>query len=438
MRAVFMIMPTASVFLLFGFVLLAFPSVSFSWLQNCPPHSSPRDHFHPRTTLSLSSKTSNLISLQRGHHANVIGLCQENQTKRLFDFGILISSFTDSMEVPSIVEFLKYSLASLLTMDTVQTIQNEIELSTKFSPCQGPNIELLNKLEEGDALLLQHKDTMNREERIHAMIKFLKGRNLELRILYIPTAMYALNPNSSNTPGKQRQRARADAKKRKNQLVQYIGDMLSDLNNSESQSTLSILTVTLDFDDGSIKQPTGSLDTMKFPKDGLQALTSWAPHVIYVEGGNTFWLHHCMEKGDVRWMELVQNACSSQVSEDDHDVKYPRRPALYMGKSAGAIIAGKYVETATWKGWDDPSVVPGKESYDSWRGTLGMDLVGGASFFPHMTNEWIDLVTHKTGTLPTRSEIVCLRDWDACCIEASKNEVFLVGKKEDTTDSSIL
>ena len=27
-----------------------------------------------------------------------------------------------------------------------------------------------------------------------------------------------------------------------------------------------------------------------------------------------------------------------------------------MGASAGAIVAGKSIETALWKGWDDPGV----------------------------------------------------------------------------------
>ena len=29
---------------------------------------------------------------------------------------------------------------------------------------------------------------------------------------------------------------------------------------------------------------------------------------------------------------------------------------LYVGASAGAIVAGKSIETALWKGWDDPGV----------------------------------------------------------------------------------
>ena len=68
----------------------------------------------------------------------------------------------------------------------------------------------------------------------------------------------------------------------------------------------------------------------------MEALTTWAPHIVYVEGGNTFWLQHCLEKGN--WDEPLRKACVG-----------PDAASLYIGKSAGAIIAGTTVETATWK-----------------------------------------------------------------------------------------
>jgi Peptidase E len=347
-------------------------------------------------------------------------------------FGILISSFTESMTSTSTLEFLKYSLASLLTMDMVQMIQKDIEQSVMYSPCQGPNMELLDKLQEGDTLLLEYTDVERREEKTQSMLEFLGGRNLELRVLYIPTAMYALNPNSSNTPGKQRQRARADGKKRRNQLILGIQELFQ----NDVHLNLDILAVTLDFDDGSIKQPIGSQDASKFPKTGVEALTSWEPHVIYVEGGNTFWLHHCMVKGEEDWMHLIKIACCchgllNNNGETEASQGHRRRPALYIGKSAGAIVAGKYVETATWKGWDDPSVVPGKETYEAWKGILGMDLVGGASFFPHMSDDWVQTVQEKTRDmmLPSSDDkVICLQEADACCIsiEASNQQQVLL------------
>ena len=45
-------------------------------------------------------------------------------------------------------------------------------------------------------------------------------------------------------------------------------------------------------------------------------------------------------------------------------------PAMrYVGVSAGAILAGPTCDTAYWKGWDDPLVVPQEareESLVSW------------------------------------------------------------------------
>ena len=78
-----------------------------------------------------------------------------------------------------------------------------------------------------------------------------------LRLVYIPTAMYALRRESNNTPGKQRQRARADAKKRRDRLVQILSELLPNC---------QVLAVTLDFADGSIKHPGGSNDANDFPK----------------------------------------------------------------------------------------------------------------------------------------------------------------------------
>ena len=322
-------------------------------------------------------------------------------------------------------------------------------------------MDLLNQLEQGDSLLETSsssssssssgdKDTESksasltnrREEKTEQMMKYLKEQqqqqhqnddnDLEIRVLYIPTAMYALRADSKNSPGKQRQRARADGKKRRNQLVNYLQDLFSNAVESDGDGDsdsnggfvgfdANILAVTLDLADGSIKQPVGSEHSTKFPKDGRAALTTWSPHVVYLEGGNTFWLHHCMEKGDldVDWIQLIKDACVSEGAN---------RPALYIGKSAGAIMAGKYVETATWKGWDDPSVVPGKETYADWRGdkpSFGLNLVGDASFFPHMSDDWDELVEEKRSSLPKDSALYCLREWDAFCVEGSTKDTFM-------------
>jgi peptidase E len=72
-----------------------------------------------------------------------------------------------------------------------------------------------------------------------------------------------------------------------------------------------------------LKQPVGSDDSSIFPTNDKEAISTW-PHLIYVEGGNTFWLQHCIEKGD--YSTLLKNACIGSSG------------AVYMGKSAGGEL----------------------------------------------------------------------------------------------------
>jgi hypothetical protein len=86
---------------------------------------------------------------------------------------------------------------------------------------------------------------------------------------------------------------------------------------------------------------------------------------IWVTGGNTFYLWHHMKRSGVD--ELVRR----RVLEDG---------ALYVGCSAGAIVAGSSIRTAYWKGWDDPHIVGDWSTEESLR---GMGLVPSKAFFPH-------------------------------------------------------
>jgi peptidase E len=160
--------------------------------------------------------------------------------------------------------------------------------------------------------------------------------------------------------------------------------------------------VTLDLDDASVKQPQGGesgSDSMPFPTSGKEALEDWRPHVVYVEGGNTFWLTHCVDKGE--WGPSLVRAASSPAT-------------VYCGSSAGAILAGARVETACWKGWDDPRVVADRPQADDWIGAPSLGLVGPHSFFPHMNDSWNDLVAEKQPTLSAQA--YCLRDEDVLCV----------------------
>lgn len=54
------------------------------------------------------------------------------------------------------------------------------------------------------------------------------------------------------------------------------------------------------------------------------------------------------------------------------------------------------------------------ETYNDWKGIKGLDLVGGASFFPHMSDEWKELTDNKKQEL---GQVYCLRDEEVCLVD---------------------
>ena len=295
------------------------------------------------------------------------------------------------------------------------------------SPCCGPtDIDSFNQLLEADDIMKTQQPIGSGQWKVKFEKLLEQQDTLELRFLYIPTAMYAIRKDSNNTPGKQRQRARQDGKSRRTQIAQLIQDHFTQAYNeisgsSTDESPVNVLTITLDFDDDSLKQPEGSNDASKFPTTGMEALLDWNPHMIYVQGGNTFWLYHCMEKG--KYKDALIKAIT--LGEDNES------PALYCGTSAGAILAGSIMETATWKEWDDPTVDPNRPNYEDWKGIAGLDLIGeNVSFFPHMTEQWQSLVDRKMERMTSEAAIssdssspaptvYCLRDDQALRIDGS-------------------
>jgi len=304
-------------------------------------------------------------------HAHDQDAATGNEQRRL-NHALLVSSFSDGIQPnPEAQQFLIDGIIEADRKQRQQHIEDDLRQSVLASPCNGPDPELLSQLENVADSELK-----------------------ELRFLYIPTAMYALRAESMQTPGKQRQRARADGKKRRNQIVAMLQQHLSD--------DAEVHVTTLDFMDGSLKQSEGTDDTSKFPVTAREALTTWQPHFVYVPGGNTFWLHHCMQE----WRDdFVDTVCSNCV---------------YCGTSAGAILMGRSMQTACWKGWDDPSVVPDRPTYEDWQDVKGLDLVNGASFFPHMTPEWQDVVYEKM--LQHDKPVYCLADEEAVCYKGRLGE----------------
>jgi peptidase E len=133
------------------------------------------------------------------------------------------------------------------------------------------------------------------------------------KIAYVPTASYCLDKRSSKPIGEQRRRARYDAKQKAKILSDTFG-----------ASEVVLL----------------ELDAQNIQRDDITKKLEDSS-MIYVDGGNTFYLqHHILRTGFWDAAEpLLNSGC------------------LYAGASAGAIVAGKSIRTAYWKGWDDPTIV---------------------------------------------------------------------------------
>ena len=112
---------------------------------------------------------------------------------------------------------------------------------------------------------------------------------------------------------------------------------------------------------------------------------------IWVTGGNTFFLWQHMRASGLD--EMIRSKLAAG--------------ALYVGCSAGAIVAGRSVSTALWKGWDDPAAAATTDWSDP-ASLLGLGLVPHRSFFPHYDAAWASLVEAKRDGLD--HPVVCLED----------------------------
>ena len=75
------------------------------------------------------------------------------------------------------------------------------------------------------------------------------------------------------------------------------------------------------------------------------------------------------------------------------------------------------------QGWDDPSVVPGMETYEDWKGVKGFALAGDSSYFPHMDDQWQSLVDTKRNDLEGSRNVYCLRDEEVCYVDGTKKSI---------------
>lgn len=248
---------------------------------------------------------------------------------------------------------------SLLLLSTVHAFQRQLRPLRAASRCfASRDAFLLSSFSEG---VLGNAD-------VAALLREAveeKAGDGTIKLAFIPTASYALRRTSVRTPGVQRQRSRRDAKQKRDRIVDFFG------------GPERCEAVTLDLWDSSLKHVSAAAP----PAAGADALGAWDPSLVVVDGGNTFWLRHCMED----WLAALRDSA-----------------AVYVGVSAGSICAGKHVDTALWKGWDDPDVV---EPTD-WAAAPGLDLADGTSFFPHYGDEWAGLVAERRE--PRHEPLVCL------------------------------
>jgi len=244
---------------------------------------------HPST----QAPPQNLLSLSRQASSTTTSTSEATATATAsasawVKHGIFISSFTDGiLTSPEARSFLKYSVACSLLSEKVRAAEARLRESVMASPCNGPNMEAFTTLEAYDQMSGNHNDNNNHaddtnssrnkysEASANQLLQELatqqsttthdnnetSSTSFVVRLLYIPTAMYALNPSSANTPGKQRQRARADGKKRRTVVAQHLQDLLQ-----PHLSDVKVLAITLDLEDGSLKQAVGSDHASDFPK----------------------------------------------------------------------------------------------------------------------------------------------------------------------------
>lgn len=151
-----------------------------------------------------------------------------------------------------------------------------------------------------------------------------------------------------------------------------------------------------------------SIDPERVTGDLLRnKVSELAPRLIWAEMGNTYALMHHLRKsgGDQLISELVNSG-----------------KAVFYGASAGAIVAGRTVQMALWKDWDDKTV-SGQVDGSIWHDpevARGLDLAGGRSIFPHANGsygdpQWQQRQANKWGH--TDHEVVKLRDGEGVVIE---------------------
>lgn len=207
--------------------------------------------------------------------------------------------------------------------------------------------------------------TARLQQSFHRMLdKACDGASSDRSIAMLVTAaMVSSNEDSKRSPGDRRRRRWADARKKGRELEARLGVPVECIDCARPETIA----------------------------DAERALERAG--CIWVSGGNTFFLWHWMRESGVS--SLIQRRVLAEG-------------ALYVGTSAGSIVAGHSVGTAFWKGWDDPNAAPDVD----WAADGACDAMAltpdAVSFFPHYSSEWDALVESKRTALG--HECICLSD----------------------------
>ncbi|NTU46153.1 type 1 glutamine amidotransferase-like domain-containing protein [Candidatus Roizmanbacteria bacterium] len=118
--------------------------------------------------------------------------------------------------------------------------------------------------------------------------------------------------------------------------------------------------------------------------------------VIYINGGNTFYLLKWIRKSGVdRYLNnLIENG------------------TIYVGTSAGSLLVGPNIELAAWKkDWDVNNYIPDSE---------GLKIVP-FEVFPHYEEQYHDLL--EQGRKKVNYEIIPLTDKQGVVVEGKKYKI---------------
>uniref|UniRef100_A0A7S1A4K8 Uncharacterized protein n=1 Tax=Noctiluca scintillans TaxID=2966 RepID=A0A7S1A4K8_NOCSC len=145
------------------------------------------------------------------------------------------------------------------------------------------------------------------------------------------------------------------------------------------------------------------------PKDLEQLLAG--VDCVYVDMGNTFYLRYQMRVSG--FDKLVPSLIDQGV--------------VYVGASAGSVVAGSSIATAFWKGWDPPGY--GTEWDLADVGYDGLDLLGKRSVFPHFDTKWSSLVEGRRREL--NHALLVLGEDRAWVIDGELEEAIFSGLDEE-------